>query len=260
MHEQVKGNDITMNEHYTALLTGTIDSSVFNNVNNVITDVKERLRQYDYSIKKYITDSVFDKIVFAENSGYRFNVAEYEDLAREHLKDFEYVRCPSYISETIEYGKSYGESTLITDAIKLSKILKNTDVIYKLTGRIFLRNSKNIVKTYNNHRNEFLVIKNNGWCYTNIFKVAIEDYLKFLWDDYEDIKRTKMDIEHTYYSRLCRADMDIGSFRVWPSFEGVMGGNNQPYSGSWRGQAYHSVLCKLQCYKMGSKLSGLAWF
>lgn len=249
-----------MKGNYVALLTGTIDASVFNNVNNAITDVNERLRQYDYSIRKYIMDSVFDKIVFAENSGFDFDSEKYEELARKYSKDFEYVKCPSYVEETIEYGKGYGEITLINDAIRSSKILRSTDVVYKLTGRIFLRNSKNIVKTYNDHSNEFLVIENEKWCYTHIFKVAINDYFQVLQGAYEDMKKTRLNIEHTYYSRLRYADMDIGSFRVWPSFEGVMGENNHSYSCSWKGQLYHTLLCKLQCYRIGSKFSGLAHY
>ena len=50
--------------HYTALLTGTIDSSVFNNIENLITSTEERLRQYESSIERYISQSSFDQIVF----------------------------------------------------------------------------------------------------------------------------------------------------------------------------------------------------
>ena len=249
-----------MNNHYTALLTGTIDSSVYNNVDNVITDVNERLKQYKNTIRKYINNSVFNKIIFAENSGYEFNAEEFEKLALECDKQFEYLKCPAYINETIEYGKSFGESRLITDAIKLSSILKNSDIVYKLTGRIYLKNSKQIVKTCHNHRNEFLVIENERWCYTNIFKVTVADYIKILEDDYKDIKKKGLDIEHTYYLRLKKANIDVGSFRTWPVFEGYMGGNNRPYSGSWKGDVYKTLLCKLRCYKMGSKLSKLAHF
>ena len=46
------------------LLTGTIDSSVYNNTGNIIQNVAERLNQYESSIEKYISSTPFDIIVF----------------------------------------------------------------------------------------------------------------------------------------------------------------------------------------------------
>ncbi len=59
-----------------------------------------------------------------------------------------------------ERGKSVGDAEAINYALKNSHLLKNEDTIYKVTGRIFLTNSYDIVKTKNEVRNEFFVIKN----------------------------------------------------------------------------------------------------
>lgn len=37
-----------------ALLTGTINTEIFNNTGNKICDIKERLKQYENSIYRYI--------------------------------------------------------------------------------------------------------------------------------------------------------------------------------------------------------------
>lgn len=37
------------------LLTGTIDSGKYNNTGNLITDINERLSQYESAISRYIT-------------------------------------------------------------------------------------------------------------------------------------------------------------------------------------------------------------
>lgn len=68
---------------YTVLLTGTIDSSVFNNIGNIITDTNERLSQYEESLTRWITESVFTRIVFAENSGYPFDYNYFCNLAKD---------------------------------------------------------------------------------------------------------------------------------------------------------------------------------
>lgn len=64
------------------LLTGTIDTKVFNDTNVVVTDTQERYNQYIETICRYISDSKFDKIVFVENSGYGFPVDTINSLAK----------------------------------------------------------------------------------------------------------------------------------------------------------------------------------
>lgn len=63
------------------LLTGTIDSTVYNNVGNKIVDVNERLLQYESCIERYIKESPFTKIVFIENSGYPFDAKKFIAMA-----------------------------------------------------------------------------------------------------------------------------------------------------------------------------------
>ena len=93
-----------MKDKTICLLTGTIDANVFNNVGNRICNTSIRLQQYESSITRYIEDSVFDIIVFAENSGYEFDYKKFEELATDLDKRFEYVACPAYVEETIRCG------------------------------------------------------------------------------------------------------------------------------------------------------------
>ena len=77
-----------MKDKTICLLTGTIDANVFNNVGNRICNTSIRLQQYESSITRYIEDSVFDIIVFAENSGYEFDYKKFEELATDLDKRF----------------------------------------------------------------------------------------------------------------------------------------------------------------------------
>lgn len=248
-------------KEYIALLTGTIDSGVFQNTGNQITDIQIRLEQYERSIEKYIRESVFTTIVFAENSGYPFDVYKFEKMALLYKKDFEYVACPSYVEETVKGGKSYGEARLIEDALKNSELLKDKTVIYKLTGRIFLRNSKEICKTYSKHRNEFIVYDSKKWCFTNIFKFTKEDYLKYWENIYLNCNEKEgRDIEREFFKIIgCGVEkgLDVGSFGVWPYFDGIQGATLEPYSGNVLERVLRTILCKMRCFTYGTIMSRL---
>ena len=124
-------------ENKTVLLTGTIDSALYNNTGNKVKNIRERYHMYTDSIEAYIKESVFDNIVFTENSQYDFPADRFFKMAKKYNKRFEYVKCPSYVEKTIKHGKSYGEARIIEDALKMSSLLQESSTIYKITGRIF---------------------------------------------------------------------------------------------------------------------------
>lgn len=78
------------------LLTGTIDSAVYNNVGNKIVDIQERLSQYESCIERYIKESPFMNIVFIENSEYPFDAEKFIAMAENCVingqkKQFEFI-------------------------------------------------------------------------------------------------------------------------------------------------------------------------
>ena len=248
-------------EEYVALLTGTIDSSVFKNTGNKIVDVKERLEQYEKSIEKYIKESVFTTIVFAENSGYPFNFEYFKNMAAMYQKKFEYIACESYVDDTVKKGKSYGEARLIEDALKQSALLKDKTTIYKLTGRIFLKNSKEKCRTMKKHRNEFIIYDSKKWCFTNIFKFSKEDYEKYWNNIHTNCNEPEgRDIEREFFKIIEKAvveGLDVGSFRAWPYFDGIQGATLEPYSGNVIERILRTILCRMKCFTYGTVTSKL---
>ena len=241
------------------LLTATIDPSVYSNVGSVITDAGERLSQYESSLCAYIEKSAFTDIVMAENSGYPFDKEYFSKLARKYNKRFEYLNCPCYKEETTEYGKSYGESRLMNDALEHSRLLADAATIYKVTGRVFLKNSRGIVKTINKHRNEFLIVDKYKWCYTHVFKFNKEDYLKYFAGAYERMPKNRINLEHNYYAIIEEhfEELDIGCFDVWPYVLGRHGTTGASYTSSFKGRIYHDCLCICNAYTHGSRLAGI---
>ena len=241
----------------TVLLTGTINSALYHNTGNKIQNVQERYQMYLKSIERYIKESVFDNIVFAENSQYPFKISFFLKLAKEYNKKFEYVRCPSYIKQTIEHGKSYGEARLMDDALKISELLQNAPTIYKVSGRIFLKNSKAICKTVKSHRNEYIVYTGKGWCFTNIFKFNKEDYFWHwanVWEKCDE--KSGHDIEKVFFKVLDEnRNIDVGCFSVYPYFDGIQGATLEPYSGRLPERLLRSVCCKLGVFTYGTMAS-----
>ena len=250
-------------KNYYLLLTGTIDATIFNNTDNVITDTNVRLEQYMSSIERYIKESVFTHIIFAENSGYPFDEKRIYELADQYGKHFELLKCKSWINETIQYGKSFGEIKLMNEALAQSTLLKQTDYFYKATGRIYLVNSSRVVSSSNKYDANFLCIDSDHWIYTHCFKMSTTVYKQYFSIADKLLIKNRLDIEHTYYQilkELPDSKLKIGSFSVWPHFIGQVGGTGGQYGGSFKGQIYHTLLCRIGAYKFQSLLKKLAHF
>lgn len=244
-------------ENKTVLLTGTIDSALYNNTGNKVKNIRERYHMYTESIEAYIRKSVFNNIVFAENSQYEFPEDRFSEIAHKYSKQFEYVRCPSYIRETISHGKSYGEARMIEDALKTSSLLQESSTIYKITGRIFLKNSKDICKTLKRHKNEYIVYMSKKWCFTNIFKFNRAAYITY-WDNIwkRCDEKSGNDIERVFFKILDEnPNLDVGCFSVYPYFDGIQGATLKPYSGKKSERMLRSALCKIGAFTYGTTTS-----
>ena len=240
------------------LLTGTIDSGKYNNTGNLITDINERLSQYESAISRYITETPFTDIVFIENSDYPFDSEKFINLAQKHHKRFEFIHGKVCREETIQKGKSFGDAYLVYEAVTQSVLLKECEFFYKITGRIFLKNSKQICRTAVKYRNEFIIYTGMGWCLTNIFKVNKQDYIDVLLDVYKDCdEKTTNDIEISFYKRLTNSSIPLDSFTTYPYFEGRMGATGRNYSGNSLIRFIRNVLARIHCFKYNSKTSFL---
>ncbi len=239
---------------YPLLLTGTIDPG---NVKKI--RVEQRLGEYEHAIERYINMTPFNPIVFAENSGYPFNAKKYEKMAEKQGKIFEYVQGSFCAEEVKNRGKGYGEGLLIYEGLKKS-ILNKEELFYKMTGRIFLKNSEAIIRTRNRHKNEFIIYDGMGWCMTWCFKANVEDYMKVLGDIYKECDDKKLrDIEICMWLRLQKADLDVGSFSEYPNIDGKMGDTQIAYTKSWLDWAIRNAMIKLGIFTMNSKMSSIFW-
>lgn len=212
------------------LLTGTIDPSVFNNTNVKITDAQERLEQYVTSIRKYIDTGVFTNVVFVENSGADFPVAEMQSFARERNQNFELVQIKTDVEKTIEFGKSYGEADCIEQGLLKSELAKKEEFFVKCTGRVFVKNIEKLCKKHQN-TNRFLFRDDMDWCYTLIFQMNIDEYKKHFFRSKQLCnEREGIDIEKAFYTIIIEDSIKFRSFRSYPNVEGVCGTTGTMYN------------------------------
>lgn len=237
---------------YPLLLTGTIDTAVFANNNVVLTDTQERLTQYLEVINRFLLESPFNPIVFAENSGYTFPIEEISRAAETAKKQFEYIYIETSVENTANFGKSYGEAVLITQAIQRSKLLQGHPYVYKITGRVFLENSEKICKTAENGNSEFITIRDRGACQTVFFKLLRKDYEKGFecLPKYCD-EKNGMDAEHAVYKLMQDNGIHVDCFRVYPRLNGICGTNGGAYDKTRRNLRIKDWMIRLGMFRDG---------
>ena len=235
------------------LLTGTIDSGVFNNTNVVVTDTKDRLNQYVNTIIRYIKESNFDKVVFVENSGYEFPTKHIMSIAEKYKKQFEYIYVKTDIEKTIRLGKSYGEAVLMEYGIKYSELLKEEEFIYKCTGRVFVKNINSLIHKEKN-TNQFLAYNNIRYCFTLFYKISRKDFLEFYTDMGEECdEKNGRSIEYVMYERTVNNHVKCDRFVLYPDFCGVCGTDGQRYDCSRLRMFVKNILLVIGEYSVDAK-------
>ena len=255
------------------LLTGTIAPNIFNDencqINVALTSAEERLKQYEETISLYITDSFFENIVFVENSGFPFDERKYVILADSYNKKFEFLYMNltnKQIQNMKARGKSYGESLLIDYAINNSNIISRAEEVYKVTGRVFVANSRRILEKRRIGLTE--AICNNApkftktnmlwtnWIHTEFIKFTKTDYFNYWnenWDDCDDFikpKGKKDCIEKVWYRMAKEKNATITNFLVFPDLRGMRGGDLKAYNHSGIDIFVRSILCKFGYYSL----------
>lgn len=127
-----------LKKKYCILLTATIAPE---NVPNLIrSGIALRENDYIVSLRKWFLTGI--PLVFVENSSY---VSEEIDALFASRNDCEYL---SFITKKSQFGKSHGEAEIMDYAFVNSKIIQKSDVIVKVTGRLFVKNALSILSNF----------------------------------------------------------------------------------------------------------------
>jgi len=116
------------------LITATFDEGRTPHV--ALTGIKERVVKHMEGLIAWLKDPSIDRIVFVKNCGAKIRPAVLERFAGDYGKELEYLQVSS-ASQTVFRGKGYGEGDLIRQALQASKILRESDNFFKITGKLY---------------------------------------------------------------------------------------------------------------------------
>lgn len=203
------------------LMTGTIKPHINIKYNNV----ERRLREYEENIERYIQYSLFDRIVFAENSGFDFDYKKFYEMAMQCGKQFEYLD----VSATADKDNiSTGEAKIILDALFKSELLSQSSAIWKVSGRVWINNINNILKTQKG-KNVFLYSNKYDSVQTWLFKAEIDVLKNYLLVEDAIDKMRNSCIEYVWKDIWAEHKNKIAmtGFSAYPDVRGVRSGGGK---------------------------------
>lgn len=194
---------------------------------------------------------MFTDVVFAENSGAEFDSKKFEELARKNGKNFEYIfrtLNDEQIARMRKCGKSYGEADLIDYAVKTSRLISSAETIYKVTGRLFLRNSKKLV---GKNTTAFIARNKIHWLDTQCCRLNKKDYSDYLSSSLSLMDDYNMgNIEHVWCVLLEKSGAKVDTFKRYPRLSGTVASSGQSYDKSPARYALFDILCLIGYFKM----------
>lgn len=219
----------------------------------VLKDEDERLQQYVSSIRFYITESPFTKIVFCENSNYPYQqIGELVELAQLHGKAFEWLAFQGDQEQIRAQGKGYGEGEIIRYALIHSELAVKARSFAKVTGRLTISNIDKVIRRMKPKMNYFNrdIYRGHGKD-TRFYLCDIVFYKEKLMDAYLEtceLPGRELAIEDIFYVRLHR-NKYCRNLKAFPSFQGCSGGNGRDYSKVPRLTIWlYGVFCKMNIF------------
>jgi len=214
-----------------------------------IRNSQDRLNQYLRSVILWIIRSDIKNIIFCENSGFQYDYGFLKDLAGIYGKAIEFI---AFNGNDASYskGKGYGEGEIIKYALNNSKLISPDDMVYKITGRLYMKNFNAIYKEHLANDNVFNKLSyeiDEDKVDARFFKYSVRFYRHYLIDAYKDIDDPKgRYFEHILYSRL--KGIDIPSFKLFPDYVGISATSGKDYELTSMDLSWKNMISRLGLY------------
>jgi hypothetical protein len=204
-----------------------------------LIDPVERKTQYIDSISYYIRESPFIKIVVCDNSGHRYPQSLIL-LARSLNKELELLSFTGEHQLVERYGKGYGEGEIMEYSMANSRLLKEVDGFFKVTGRLKVTNIARLLVMSKTTENYFMPISllRPRWLVARAARVCVEVrayyatkafFREVLLTAYKEVRDDQtFFLEQAYYRAMINApkwSKRIHCFPVSPEITGMSGSN-----------------------------------
>lgn len=212
------------------LMTGCINPS--DDVGMLAINSSEKRRdQTIKAISFFIDHTDIKKIVYCDNSG----THEDEELyyrAQEKGKEFEWLSFLGDVEKTLQKGKGYGEGEIIKYAMEYSRLISESSIIIKCTGRLYVRNTNLMLKLLN--KNYSYLDYHDGYIDTRFYVVQKDDYENYLIDAHNSVDDYKKKyIENVFFHIAYKSGDVFKPFLLSPDIVGVSGSMGRIYNDSF---------------------------
>lgn len=214
------------------VITACID--VDNNTPYVILRNPDvRFQQYLQTIEWAICETLFDEIIFCDNSGYlEKNPYDFSSLMNIANKKSKAIEIYSFFMPNIEVtikGKGWGEGRIIDYLFLHSERLNRSKVFYKITGRLMVSNIEKL-EISSKKKNQFMFDVVGKTVDTRFYKICTEDYRDYLLDAYKESNdKCGLFLEHVFFKKINDVHMPYERFVTKPAFIGQSGTTGELY-------------------------------
>ena len=200
-----------------------------------LTDKQKRIKLTLQSLKKWKKIAKGNKIVICDGSNYDFT----EDCKKKFKdNDIECLYFQNNYRSVKKFGKGFGEGEIIKFALKNSVFLKQADFFAKCTGRLWVDNFKELLRTWNGvfqcnfilKRNKFKILIKPQRVDTRFYIVKKRFYYKYLLHSYKNVRDEQFNfLEHEFFKSIFKIKKCVGSylFKQRPIIMGTSGTENK---------------------------------
>lgn len=196
----------------------------------VVRDEHTRIRQYMCALVSWARTRRVRRIILGENSNTHFDFSRVVEYLEAAGKEVELLIFDGN-KDSPRFGKGFGEGEILERVYTHSRLLRETDTFYKVTGRLFVRNFDAVSdNTESRHafRRKYGKPGNPSKVDTTFFKCGLDLFESRLMHAYHQVDDAKrMFIEHMYFNRL--SETDAGDFPLRPELVGQQASTGKVY-------------------------------
>ena len=218
----------------------------------------DRLSDYKNAFRKWCNNSLVQKIIFIENSGY--DLTFFVDEAKKFpKKEIEIISNNLNNSFEKKLGKGYGEFLCLKEVFVNSTITKNTEYFLKITGRYYLKNFNKLYYEFKENKSDIQIYLKDNLTYadTNIFGGSKNFFINYVIPHASKTNDTRgVFIEHCIAKAALSGindDLSFNHFTVYPDIQGIIGTNNKVIKNNLFKKIKLSLLGKIKGYILRHK-------
>ncbi len=217
---------------FALILTCTINPVDIPNL--VRKDPKIRFEDYKKSFNFWIKQPEVKKIIFIENSNY--DITYFKNLSKAVDKKIEFFSNNLNNSFDKKLGKGFGQYLCFKEIFEKSKLAKETDYFFNVTGRHIVTNFNQIYKDMASKKNDIYInlTDNLKFCNTTVFGSSKKFFINYFLPEAKKTSDLESEIlERKMAKAVLKAVADgfiLSDIPVYSNLEGFIGTNGKKFS------------------------------